>query len=237
MCFSISYTKEAIERDPRFHHLLNDFQYRSGYQIWGFHFPRVPVLTPMSPDRAVIASWGLIPGWVRTADQAKSIRGKTINARSETVSVKPSFRDSWPSGRCLVPVEGFFEPHTEGRDQTPWYVSRKDSQPFFLAGLCSFSASIPDGYPSRTFSLLTVPATGLLAEVHNDKLRMPLVLSPGRQQEWLDPSARQPDPLDTSWQMDQQFIDAWPVDTRLINSRKDVADVRKGKAPEPGLFD
>ncbi len=51
--------------------------------------------------------WGLVPFWA----QDTKIGSKMINARAETVSNKPSFRDAFKNRRCLIPADGFFERH------------------------------------------------------------------------------------------------------------------------------
>ena len=59
----------------------------------------------MGLREAVLLKWGLIPSWAKD----HSIGAKLINARSETVTEKPSFRDSFRRRRCLIPADGFYE--------------------------------------------------------------------------------------------------------------------------------
>ena len=85
MCFSISLTKSAFERDPRFHYLLDEYPGDRGYHIFGFDYPRLPILLAGRADHACFATWGLIPSWAGKPEKAESIRGKTLNARGETL--------------------------------------------------------------------------------------------------------------------------------------------------------
>lgn len=231
MCFSISLTKSAFRRDPRFHYLLDDYPVDQGYHLFGFNFPLLPILSAGNGDKPFFASWGLIPPWAGIPEKAKSIRGKTLNARGETLGEKPSFKRSWPEKRCLIPVEGFYEPHLSGGRRTPWYISKKDRTLFFLGGIYQdcppgLTAASGGSFPGHTFSIITVPATGLLAEVHNEKLRMPLILSAVREEEWLDSGLKSVDLTDPGWFLSQEELEAWPVNRALFNSHKDTVVVR-----------
>ncbi|MBC2834265.1 SOS response-associated peptidase [Paragemmobacter straminiformis] len=75
--------------------------------------------------------WGFIPGWYKTPADGPLI----INARSDTVAVKPAFREAVRARRCIVPASGFFEWQTEGKAKLPWYFTRSDGAPLAFAGL------------------------------------------------------------------------------------------------------
>ena len=76
--------------------------------------------------------WGLIPSWA----QDNSIGSKTINARSETVTEKPAFKQAVRYRRCVVPSSGFYEwQQLEGKAKQPWYIRLKDGSPMVFAGL------------------------------------------------------------------------------------------------------
>ncbi|MDA3955740.1 SOS response-associated peptidase [Oceanispirochaeta sp.] len=208
MCFSVALTRETIENDPRFSHLLDDLYYNSGFRISGFSFPGLPILRDGVNQKAIVAQWGLVPSWVRDPEKAKRIRSGTLNARWETVGEKPSFRDSWPGKRCLLPVEGFFEPHLEEGIKSTWYIRRKDGGLLYLGGIYQENHILNSPYPTLTFSILTLGAWDLLAEVHNEKLRMPLLLGGERAEKWLAPEGSSPDPADPSWCLNQDLLEA-----------------------------
>ena len=81
--------------------------------------------------RLVMLRWGLVPSWSKGPGAGPLL----INARSDTVQAKPSFRDAFRQRRCLVPADGFYEWKVEGREKQPWRVQRADGAPFAFAGL------------------------------------------------------------------------------------------------------
>ena len=78
----------------------------------------------------VIMHWGLIPSWAKEPD----IGNRLINARSETVSEKPSFRSAFKRRRCLVPTDGFYEWQRLNKRKQPHYIRMGDGEPFAFAG-------------------------------------------------------------------------------------------------------
>ena len=75
--------------------------------------------------------WGFIPSWYKTPSDGPLI----INARADTVAVKPAFREAVRARRCIVPASGFYEWQTEGKAKLPWYFTRADGDPLAFAGL------------------------------------------------------------------------------------------------------
>jgi putative SOS response-associated peptidase YedK len=132
--------------------------------------------------RASLMRWGLIPSWA--ADPA--IGARTINARSETVASKPSFRESLQKRRCLVPADGFYEWQRGARGKQPFCFEVGDGEIFAFAGLWD-SWRGPDGQAIETCTILTTTPNDLLAGVHD---RMPVILAPEHRDRWLDPSLR-----------------------------------------------
>jgi putative SOS response-associated peptidase YedK len=74
---------------------------------------------------------GLIPSRAKDA----KIGFRLINARADTVATKPSFRSAFKWRRCLVPADGFYEWQKVGKGKQPFYILRKDEEPFVFAGL------------------------------------------------------------------------------------------------------
>jgi len=145
---------------------------------------RLPIVRVVDARRALRpARWGLIPPW----SKEPSIGAKLLNARSETVVEKPAFRDAVRRRRCLVPMDGFYEWKTEGRDKIPYLFSFNDDRPFALAGLWSTWKG-PAG-PVETFSILTTQANALVAALHD---RMPVMLDEKEYDQWLDPAQETP---------------------------------------------
>lgn len=138
------------------------------------------VITGDDPDRIGLAQWGLVPEWV---DEPASF-GAPINARGETLTEKPSFRDAYESRPCLVPVDGFYEWERGRGASQPHRVTLADGGPFALAGLWEQHPKI-----GRTVTVVTTAANDRLSAIHD---RMPVVLAPDEERTWLheSPEAR-----------------------------------------------
>ena len=136
-----------------------------------------------SPDgrEAAFLKWGLVPRWAKDP----SIGNRLINARAETVTEKPSFREAFKRRRCLVPMEGFYEWARRGDRKRPFYFHMRDGEPFAVAGL--WETWEGDGGTLETCTLLTTEANGLLASYHD---RMPVILRPEDYDLWLDSEVR-----------------------------------------------
>ena len=134
-----------------------------------------------------ISSWGLIAPWSKTNAEALKSQSIAINARSETVHEKPTFKNAFRKSRCLVPASGYFEWATElGRykPRQPIYVSRDDDKMLAFAGIEDQWVS-PEGEIRSSVSILTREAVGELAKAHH---RMPRFLPRDRWEAWMDPA-------------------------------------------------
>lgn len=160
-------------------------------ELSGFAHPLLPVLTAQGKRRFELMRWGLIPHWVSHHTQAAELSQQTLNARAETLFEKPSFRDVALTQRCIIPVTGFYEWQTSGRTQTPFFLQPAAGRFFLLGGLHSVWPSRETGELIHTFSIVTVPANPLMAEIHNTKQRMPLILTPEMAGEWTKPALSQ----------------------------------------------
>ncbi len=143
----------------------------------------LPIITNQYETIFQEMEWGLIPSWA-TAIQAEQLKTQTPNARIETVLEKPSFRDAILSQRCLVPSTGFYEWRHQNGQKFPYFISLKDHDIFSFAGIWA-SWLQPNGQIKKTFSILTTEANPLMAEIHNTKQRMPVILKPEDEQKWL----------------------------------------------------
>jgi putative SOS response-associated peptidase YedK len=121
---------------------------------------------------AVRLRWGLIPSW---ADDPK-IGNKLVNARSETVAEKPSFRSAWRHRRrCLVPADGFFEWQAVGKRKQPYLLRRPGGRPFAFTGRWAFWKA-SDGKPVESCTILTTAANAAVAQLQ-DRMRVMLSMS------------------------------------------------------------
>ncbi len=137
--------------------------------------------------RLEMLRWGLIPPW---ADDPE-IGSRMINARSETVAEKPSFRRAFKERRCLIPADGFYEWQRTDSGKQPYYVRKKDGRPFAFAGLWE-SWKNPEDSEIRSCTILTTDANELVGGIHH---RMPVILPPENYEVWLDPFFREADAL------------------------------------------
>jgi putative SOS response-associated peptidase YedK len=129
--------------------------------------------------------WGLLPAW---AKNAKATR-RPVNARAETVSEKPMFRDLLQHRRCVVPIDGYYEWRTTSSGKVPFWFHLKTGEPFFLAGLWDcWHEGRPDALAS--YILMTTEPNALAAQVHD---RMPVMLHSRDVARWLDPAAKDVD--------------------------------------------
>ncbi len=161
---------------------LGDYRPRYNIAPMQRHF----IVVAAYENRAIIhARWGLVPRWAKDASRA----AQAINARSETVESKPTFRDALKRRRCVVPADGFYEWTGPRSARQPLWIHRRDGQLLLFAGL--YEEWKPSGGESETtFTILTCAANSVIAAVHD---RMPLILTDRDADDWMNP--REPDPL------------------------------------------
>ena len=138
-------------------------------------------------DSLEIASWGLIASWSKTKAEALKSQSAAINARSETVHEKPTFKNAFRRSRCLVPASGYYEWATElgkYKPRQPVYISRDDGKMLAFAGIHDQWVS-PQGEVRDSVAIITREAVGDLATVHS---RMPIFLPKDRWEAWMDPA-------------------------------------------------
>ena len=141
-------------------------------------------------DRRAIKAyrWGLIPHW---AAEAK-VGSRMFNARAETITSSPAFRDAFARKRCLVPVDSFYEWKREGTIRQPYRVVRADRAPLALAGLWAGWKDPASGTVRRTFTIITSRPNAAVTDLHD---RMPVVIDPEAWARWLDPAPTDPGEL------------------------------------------
>lgn len=150
--------------------------------------------------RMQLLTWGLVPHW------AKDSNWSMINARSETILEKPSFKASARRQRCLVPANGYYEWQDEGGRKQPWFLSRGEGDPVMgFAGIYSAwkspNAKSEDELWLRTFAIITRSAPDALGYIHD---RSPVVVPEDMWDDWLDPGLEEDAKI-------QQLLDAIPA--------------------------
>jgi putative SOS response-associated peptidase YedK len=184
--------------------------------------------------------WGLIPPWVKTtADGKPDTSGPLlINARAETLTTSPAFRGSAKSKRCLIPMDGWYEwqpSATEKKAKTPFYMHAEDGELLFMAGLWTtwrMAGAPRDSAPLVSCTIITTESVGPLAQIHD---RMPLTISAGDWDRWLDPDA----PIDEGLLRGHGDLDRIVTRevSRLVNSiRNNGPELIEPAEPEATLF-
>ncbi|MCL1630533.1 SOS response-associated peptidase [Sporolactobacillus sp. CPB3-1] len=139
------------------------------------------VVRGSSGNRMGYLRWGLIPSWAKD----EKIGYKLINARSESVTEKPSFRESFSKRRCLIIADSFYEwDHNEHSQKTPYRFLMKSGDLFAMAGLWD-SWVTEDRQTIYSCTILTTEANALVEPFHS---RMPVILSKKDEEKWIDPS-------------------------------------------------
>jgi putative SOS response-associated peptidase YedK len=137
------------------------------------------VVVQREDRRAVTAyRWGLVPHWATDAKSAS----RMFNARAETITASPAFREAFRRRRCIVPVDSFYEWKREGTVRQPYRVSRDDGLPLALAGLWAGWRDPETEEVRRTFTIVTTTPNEAMADLHD---RMPVVLDEAVWDRWL----------------------------------------------------
>lgn len=181
--------------------------------------------------------WGLIPPWVKTADDGTpdSKGPLLINARADKVTSSPAFRNSAKNKRCLIPMDGWYEWKGQKGEKTPFYMYGADGEPLFMGGLWTTwrPAGAPkDAPPLLSCTIITTDAAGPLADIHD---RMPLTISAPDWDRWLDPDA----PIDEGLLRGHGDLDRIAIRevSRLVNSvRNNGPELIEPAEPEASLF-
>jgi len=143
--------------------------------------PNIPVIVRQKGvNECRFMQWGLIPSWAKDP----SIGNQMINARAESLIEKPAFKDLVRSRRCLILADGFYEWRKEGKRKVPMWVHLKTNDPFAFAGLWDIWRK-PDGKRVESFTIITTEPNELVRPIHN---RMPVILRPEDEEQWLDAS-------------------------------------------------
>ena len=178
-----------------------------------------PTDTEIHPEMGQVEffHWGLIPSWAKDP----KIGNRMINARSETLAEKPSFRSAYKRRRCLILADGYYEWKQVPGDRLkqPVYIRLKSQKPFALAGL--WETWQPEGAeePLCTCTIITCPPNAFLEKIHH---RMPVILPQDAYSEWLAPEPKSADVL-------QPFLvpyvnedmEAYPVSTYVNRPMND----------------
>ena len=124
--------------------------------------------------------WGLVPFWAKDI----SIGNRMINARSESIAEKPSFRNAFKKRRCLILADGFYEWKGEKGRKQPMFITLPDHKPFAFAGLWETWNKDDQDSIYKSCTIITTQASESIRDIHH---RMPVILKPPAYEFWLDP--------------------------------------------------
>jgi putative SOS response-associated peptidase YedK len=137
------------------------------------------------------ASWGIIAPWQKSFAEARASQSHAINARSESIHEKPTFRQAFRTTRCLIPATGYYEWATSlGKfpPKQPFYITSADpDKSLSIAGIWSTWKS-ENGKEIQSAAIITREAVGELATIHS---RMPVFMSREKWSDWLNPKNRE----------------------------------------------
>ena len=138
----------------------------------------LPVITNDKSIGFNFFRWGLIPFWAKDI----SIGNKLINARSETILEKPSFRNAFRQRRCLVSADAFYEWKQEVKEKIPYRIFLKNQNIFSMAGIWE-KCKLSNGETIFSFAIITTQPNTLMTKIHN---RMPVILDKKGEDLWIN---------------------------------------------------
>jgi putative SOS response-associated peptidase YedK len=210
----ITKDQRALERELPFLDVKDWPKFEASYNVAPTQLAPVVIATSAGNSCRPMR-FGLIPFF------AKGVAGQysTINARVETIETAASYRGPWARGqRCLVLTSGFYEWHllADGKSKQPYFIKPADQDSFAFAGLWDASKA-EDGSVTYSFTIITLPASPLMAEIHNTKKREPAMLTPQGCRVWLSGSAEEGRALLKPYADD--LLLAWPISRRVNSPR------------------
>ena len=182
----------------------------------------VAVVADATTRNVELFRWGLIPSWAKDI----SIGSRLINARSETLEEKPSFKTAFTRRRCLILADGFYEWHRKmgrGEKSQPYFFRLENGEPFAFAGLWDTWHS-PEGESINSCTLITCSANDLVGRIHD---RMPVILDSASIWDWMDPTGHLPALKSLLRAYPAEKMVCWPVSPQINNASIEGADLTK----------
>jgi len=170
----------------------------------------LPVITNHRPDGLSFFKWGLIPGWAKDP----SIGSKLINARSETLAEKASFKNALKSRRCLVISDGFYEwKRSTKKSKIPYRILLKSKELFAFAGLWEEYVD-EEQNPVHSFTIITTEANKAISSIHD---RMPVILDRESEKQWLSPEKGTAEQIELLKPLAEEKIATYTI-SQLVNN-------------------
>lgn len=182
MCGRFTLTATFVEIINRFdvQQFIDEELYNPNYNVAPSQGV-IAIINDGNNNRLGYLRWGLIPSWSKD----EKIGYKLINARAETLTEKPSFRNSLKKKRCLIIADSFYEwKRHHDNSKTPMRIKLRSSNMFAMAGLWEKWKS-PEGHSIYSCTIITTQPNELVKDIHD---RMPVILNPIDEKNWLDPT-------------------------------------------------
>ncbi len=206
---------KTTEAELRAHFLIrNSFVFKEKYNIAPTQLIPVVVLDKFNQPELVFMRWGFVPSW-----QKEPSGPGYINARLETISEKPTFKQAFAQKRCLIPASGFYEWQLVQQRKQPFFIYLKQALLFGMAGIWS-SPATSDLF--STCAILTQPTQPetKMAEIHE---RMPVIVPPAGYSAWLNPRTKVSD-ISAVLSPQETQMGIFPVSMQVNSPQFDHAD-------------
>ncbi|MCO4293049.1 SOS response-associated peptidase [Solitalea sp. MAHUQ-68] len=180
MCYNYKNDAEAKDMRVRFKRKMKDEDeqnYKPVFKAFGFDHPLMPVITQEEPELIQLYQWG--PFNLFSAEN----KYNTLNAVSEEIFEKASYKKNIHSKRCLIPATGFYDWMHVGKDRYPFHIGI-DEPIFCFAGIYNHWKD-KEGVEHKAYTMLTTVANEIMAKIHNTKKRMPVILPRELEDNWL----------------------------------------------------
>lgn len=167
-----------------------------------------------------VMRWGLVPFWSKDGKAGYS----TINAKAETITTSPAYREAFRRRRCLVPANWFYEwqkpviktNQPDAKTKQPFAIGLTDGSLFAFAGLWETWRDKATGQSLETYTIITTDPNELTERIHN---RMPVILKPSDYEHWLEPGEPSHLPVDLLRPFPADEMKAWKVGADVGNVR------------------
>jgi len=170
----------------------------------------LPVILDIEPGNVVPVLWGIKPSWGKQPSRL------LINARSETINQRPTFRESFQKRRCLIIADGFYEWQATKEGKQPFRIVLKTGEPFAFAGIWQ---EVDGGL---AYVILTTEANGVMRPIHE---RMPVILRHPELASWLDSGLPEGAVLELLGPCPDEVLTAYPVSKAVNSSRNQSPDL------------
>jgi putative SOS response-associated peptidase YedK len=175
----------------------------------------------------VLMRWGLIPYWAKDI----SIGLRTINAKAETITSAPAFREAIKYRRCLVAADAFYEwQKLNAKTKQPFAIALKSKEPYAFAGLWEKWKHRKAGTELLTFTVITTDPNELVQPMHD---RMPVIMPEKDYDRWLEPGDPDRPPIDLLRPFDADKMLAWKVDKAVGNVKNDRPELIEPASAAP----